>query len=76
MLLTFDYEARQSTCHIGTGIDVDPVRQDFGSPGWGVAVDDALPKIHSASKKFAANPQQVLGALPLKGDAGPNTGVA
>ena len=57
MPLAFENHAGQSTRHIGSGIDVDSIRQDFGCISWGMAVNDPLPEIHWAVEKFVANPQ-------------------
>ena len=57
MPLAFENHARQSTCHIGTCINVDAIGQDLGCVGGGMAVNDPLPKIDCAVEKLVANPQ-------------------
>ena len=75
MLLAFEHKACQSTRHIGAGVDVDPVRQHFGPVGRSMAMNDALAEVYFAIEKLLSDPQQILGILPIEGDAGPDTGM-
>ena len=46
--------------HIGSGINVDSIRQNFGRRGWGMAVNDPLPEVHGTVEEFFADPSRSL----------------
>ena len=39
-------------------------------------MNDPLAKVHFAIEELLANPQEVIGTLALKGNAGPNSSMA
>jgi hypothetical protein len=56
MLVPFENKAGQSARRVRPGINVDTVRQNFWSLGWGVAMNDPLAKIYFAVEELLANP--------------------
>ena len=56
MLIPFENKACQSARRVRPGINVDTVRQNFWSLGWGVAMNDPFAKIYFAVEELLANP--------------------
>ena len=56
-------------------IDVNPIWEDFWLLDRRVAVDNPFSEIKFAIQKFVSDPQQILGALAIKGNARPYAGM-